>query len=44
MEHEIKIKDYDCKLIIRNIPSETSPSNGKYAKLYNSQLADKAEE
>ena len=26
MEYEIKIKDYDCKLIIRNIPSETSPS------------------
>ena len=25
-EYEIKIKDHDCKLIIRNIPSETSPS------------------
>ena len=25
-EYELKIKDYDCKLIIRNIPSENSPS------------------
>ena len=25
-EYEIKIKDYDCKLIISNIPSENSPS------------------
>ena len=25
-EYNLKIKDYDCKMIIRNIPSETSPS------------------